>query len=302
MSKTTTKVLITGSNGLLGQKLVNYFQQNNIAYLATANSENKLSFLSEDDFRILDVTNPVQVVEVIEAYNPTHIINAAAMTNVDACEDFKEDCFDINTNAIRNILEVIIDTNIHLIQISTDFIFDGEKKLYSEDDTANPLSNYGKSKWQAEELLFESGHKNYTVLRTSLIFGVGEALKKGNIFSWAMGELRAGKELNIVNDQFRTPTFVDDLVQACAKVVELNEVGVYNVAGKKLLPMNEYIILVAKYLNVDVSKVNSISSEKLNQKARRPLSSGLDISKAETVLSYKATDFIESLSLIDNKN
>ncbi|WP_107038394.1 SDR family oxidoreductase [Brumimicrobium mesophilum] len=302
MSESSTKVLITGSNGLLGQKLVSYFQKNNIQFLATAKSDNKLSFLPKTNFEILDITNMVQVGEVINNFKPTHIINAAAMTNVDACEDFETECFNINTRGVANIIEEIDCSDTHLIQISTDFIFDGKKKLYTEEDTANPISNYGLSKWNAEELLFESGYHNFTILRTSLLYGVGEALNKGNIFSWALAELRLGKELNIVNDQFRTPTYVEDLVQACAKVIELSEFGVYNIAGKELLSMNEYIKLVAKYLNVSTEKVNSITSEKLNQKAKRPLSSGLDIGKAESELAYKSTDFIESLSLIDVNN
>lgn len=296
------KVLITGSNGLLGQKLVQHFQKHNIDFLASANSENKLSFCSEDNFEILDITNGVRMNEVIHSYKPTHIINAAAMTNVDACEDYETECFAVNTIGVANILEEIHGTDIHLVQISTDFIFDGKKKLYSEDDTANPISNYGKSKWEAEELIYESGYNSITILRTSIVYGVGEALNKNNIFNWALSELREGKELNIVDDQFRTPTFVDDLVQACDKVIKLKEFGVYNIAGGKLMAMHDYIVLVANYLGVDASKVNAISSEKLNQKAKRPLSSGLDIEKAKTEISYVPTDFVESLSQIDLGN
>src|SRR5690606_1024347 len=101
---------------------------------------------------------------------------------------------------------------------------------------------------------------------------------------------------------FRTPTYVEDLVQACVKVVELKEFGVYNIAGEEVLPMNEYIVLVAKYLQVDPAKINPISSEKLNQKAKRPQSSGLDITKAKSELSYMPTGFRETLSKIDIGN
>lgn len=299
MSQSDKKILITGSNGLLGQKLVHYFQKHNIEFLATAKTENKLSFCEEKNFTVLDVENRVQMSEVIHTFNPTHIINTAAMTNVDACEDQGTKCFNVNAKGVANILEEIEGTNIHLIQISTDFIFDGKKKLYTEEDTPNPLSNYGKSKWSGEEVIFESGHYNFTILRTSIVYGIGERLNKGNIFSWAMNELRAGKDLNIVNDQFRTPTFVDDLVQACVKVIELNEFGVYNIAGGELMSMHDYIVLVANYLGVDSNKVKATSSEKLNQKAQRPLSSGLDIDKANSELGYVPTDFVKSLSRID---
>ncbi|PWH85901.1 SDR family oxidoreductase [Brumimicrobium oceani] len=302
MNDKQLKVLITGSNGLLGQKLVQHFQRHEVEFLATANSKNKLSFCPAENFEILDVSNAVSVGEVITAYKPTHIINAAAMTNVDACEDYETECFAVNTIGVANILEEIQGTDIHFIQISTDFIFDGKKKLYSEEDTANPLSNYGKSKWEAEELIFESGYNKVSILRTSIVYGVGEALNKNNIFNWALAELRAEKQLNIVNDQFRTPTFVEDLVQACSKVIELGEFGVYNIAGGELMSMHDYIVLVAKYLGVDSSFVNAITSEKLNQKAERPISSGLNIDKAKDELSYVPTDFVESLSKIDSDN
>ncbi|RYM32395.1 SDR family oxidoreductase [Brumimicrobium glaciale] len=302
MSKSTEKVLITGSNGLLGQKLVKYFQEHNIEFLATAPNENKLSFCPNKNFAILDITNMVKIEEVIQSFNPTHIINTAAMTNVDACEEQETECFNVNAIGVANIIEEIEGTDIHLIQISTDFIFDGKKKLYAEEDTPNPLSNYGKSKWRGEEVIFESGYNNFTILRTSIVYGVGEKLNKGNIFSWAINELRAGKDLNIVNDQFRTPTFVDDLVQACAKVVDSNEFGVYNIAGGELLSMHEYIVKVANYVGADVKKVHAITSEKLNQKAQRPISSGLDIDKAKTELDYIPTEFVLSLSKIDLDN
>jgi dTDP-4-dehydrorhamnose reductase len=302
MIESLKKILITGSNGLLGQKLVKYFQQHNIEFLATAKTENKLSFCPNEKFALLDIENMAQTVEVINSFNPTHIINAAAMTNVDACEDHETECFNVNARGVANILEGINGAEIHLIQISTDFIFDGKKKLYSEEDTANPLSNYGKSKWGGEEVIFESRHEQSTILRTSIVYGVGESLKKGNIFSWAINELRAGKDLNIVNDQFRTPTFVDDLVQACAKVVLLKEFGVYNIAGGELLSMHDYILKVAKYLNVNPIKVHAITSGKLNQKAKRPISSGLDTYKAKSELGYVPTDFVESLSKIDLDN
>lgn len=302
MRNDEVKVLITGSNGLLGQKLISGFQKENIEFLATANKENKIPFCPAENFEKLDVTNAVDVAKTIEKYQPTHIINAAAMTNVDACEDKQIECFEINTKSIANFLDEIAGKSIHLIQISTDFIFDGKKKLYTEDDVANPLSIYGKSKWEAEKLIFESNIEAYTILRTSLLFGEGEALNKGNIFSWAMQELRSGKELNIVNDQFRTPTFVNDLMQACINVVELNKSGVYNIAGPELHSMYGFIQKVAEYTSSDIKKVNAISSEKLNQKAKRPLSSGLNIEKAKTELNYQPTDFMKSLSYLEASN
>lgn len=302
MSKQPNKILITGSNGLLGQKLVNHCLVHAIDFLASANEENRFSLCPDQHFTVLDITKPAQVKEVIEKYQPTHIINAAAMTNVDACEDNAEACNAVNKDGVRNILDAIENSTIHLTQISTDFVFDGEKKLYDENDATHPLSVYGETKWKAENLLLESKHKHITILRTSILYGTGESLKKSNIFNWAMDQLRAGKELNIVNDQFRTPTFVDDLVQGCFKVVNQQASGIYNIAGGDLRSMYEYILLLADYVGANKELVRPITSDDLNQKAIRPRSSGLSTDKAKKEIAYIPTDFIASLFKIDPIN
>ena len=302
MIKHSKRILITGSNGLLGQKLVSHCLANNIEFLASANEENRFSLCPDNNFTPLDITQITQVRKVIAKYQPTHIINAAAMTNVDACEDNVDACNAVNIYGVKNLLDAIEESSIHLIQISTDFIFDGKKKLYYENDIAHPLSEYGKSKWEAEKLLFESKHKQITILRTSILYGTGESLKKSNIFNWAMDQLRAGKEINIVNDQFRTPTFVEDLVQGCFKVVDHQASGVYNIAGGDLRSMYEYILLLADYVGANKDLVRPITSTDLNQKAVRPRSSGLSIDKAKLEIAYDPTDFIASLFKIDPIN
>lgn len=302
MKPAVKRILITGSNGLLGQKLVKYCLENHIDFLATANSSNRYSLCPDLHFSILDITKPDQVKGIVSRYQPTHIINAAAMTNVDACEAQVENCNAVNVNGVKHLLSEAKALNIHLIQISTDFIFDGKKKLYHEHDLANPLSVYGASKWKAEALIAESKYPNVTILRTSILYGTGESLNKSNIFNWAMEALRADKELTIVNDQFRTPTFVADLVQACFKVIEQNVKGVFNVAGGELNSMYEFILLLADYVGAPRSLVQAISSDQLNQNAKRPQSSGLIIDKAIHTFAYQPTSFVESLLEIDPNN
>lgn len=298
MSK-ALKILITGSNGQLGQKLVSHCIAHEISFLATANSENKFSLCPDENFTVMDVTNAQQVKEIVLSFSPTHIINSAAMTNVDACEEEVGKCYAINTDSVQYLLENAIQVKAHLIQISTDFIFDGEKRLYREEDPANPLGEYGKSKWEAEKLLRASKYPLITILRTSVLFGLGENLNKSNIFSWALEQLRAEKSINIVDDQYRTPTLVDDLANACFLVVNSGKTGVFNIAGEELASMYYFIRQVAQYLRVDEGLVQAISTKTLNQRAPRPQSSGLDIMKAKMELNYQPTSFIESLRKID---
>lgn len=297
--KSSNKILITGANGQLGQKLILNCLEQNIDFLATANSEKRFLSCPDEVFEVMDITNVSQVKKVVKQYKPTHIINAAAMTNVDLCEEQKELCYAINRDGVKNLLEAAIEENAHLIQISTDFIFDGKKECYSEEDEPNPLGVYGKSKWEGEKVLNENGYPKISILRTSILYGQGENLKKPNLFVWAMNELRKGNTLNIVNDQFRTPTYVDDLARACLLVIDKNAYGVYNISGEKRASMYDFILDVADYLKVSHQQINPISSEELSQKAPRPLSSGLNIIKAKTILGYRPTKFIETLSRID---
>ncbi|MBW7867629.1 MAG: SDR family oxidoreductase [Brumimicrobium sp.] len=293
------RILITGSNGLLGQHIVRYCLNNGLEFLATSSKDNKISYCPSTAFQVLDISSKTKVEQIIKSYQPTHIVNAAAMTNVDLCETEKDACYRINKDGVENIIDTIKNSSIHLIHISTDFIFDGKKRLYQEGDRANPLGEYGKSKWEAETLLLQSQIKRLTILRTSILYGVGEHLEKKNIFNWAMDQLRGGNTINIVNDQYRTPTFVEDLVQACFKSIKKKKYGTYHVAGPELYSMYELICIVAKYVGVAPERVKPISTEDLNQKAPRPQSSGLLIEKAKELLNYQPTRFVETLSKID---
>lgn len=297
------KVLITGSNGLLGQHLVKHYLNSKGEFLATSNGPNRLSFL-DDNYQELDITSAGDVKKTLYNFQPDVVINTAAATNVDGCEDHPKKCDEINHVGIMNLIKAFkeLEINPHLLQISTDFIFDGEKKEYSEDDIPNPISEYGKSKFKGEQSILNSGYENYTIIRTSLVYGVGEALNKGNIFLWAMSKLRDHQELTIVDDQFRSPTYVNDLSQACVIVANTGEKGVINIAGAQVLSMYEYVRKVAKYVNVDPKLVKPITSDMLDQKAKRPKKSGLIIEKAQLLLNYIPTKFEDSLYEMDTNS
>ena len=135
------RILITGSNGLLGQKLVKLLANNpNIQFLATSTGENRIKSITGFDYTSLDITNKNQVEQVFNQFKPTVVINTAAMTNVDACEDQKEQCWNLNVNAVKNLIEASGNHQTHLIHLSTDFVFDGENGPYKEEDKPNPLS------------------------------------------------------------------------------------------------------------------------------------------------------------------
>ncbi len=295
------KVLITGSNGLLGQHLSKHFLQSDKEVLATSSGQNRISALKHN-YQSLDVTSSSQVKAVIADFQPDIIINAAAATNVDGCEDNPHNCDKINHQAVSHFIDSFdqLEVTPHFIHISTDFIFNGTKNEYLEDDEPDPISEYGRSKWKGELALKNSSFENYTIVRTSLVYGVGENLNKGNIFLWAMGKLRNDETLSIVDDQFRSPTFVNDLCLACVKIVDLDIKGIINIAGDQILSMYQYVQEVSDYVGKSRALVKAISTDTLNQKAKRPKNSGLNINKAKNKIGFEPTKFEQSLAEMDS--
>lgn len=301
------KILLTGSNGLLGQKIIHKLRtDNNFELIATSKGDNRVSENNGYLYLSLDVTRRKKVEEVIININPDVIINTAAMTNVDLCEDQHEKCDDLNINAVKYLSDVSEKINAHLIHISTDFIFDGSSGPYTEDDTPNPLSYYGLSKLKSEKVLLDSSCK-WTILRTIVVFGVAENLSKGNIVTWAIGEFEKGGSLKIIDDQYRSPTLAEDLADACILTAIKKEYGIFNISGKDIMSVYELVERIALFYRYSTKKLSRISTEALNQKAERPKKTGFILDKSRSILGYDPKSFEESLEIIccqlnNNKN
>ena len=293
------KILITGSNGLLGQKLVSLLK-NDHQLLATSTGQNIINDKSNFSYSSLDITDAKSVELLFHSFKPDVVINTAAMTNVDGCEDEKNKCFDINVKAVQTLADLCQDSNAHLIHISTDFIFDGQDGPYKEDDLANPLSYYGKSKYESELVLDES-KANWTILRTIILYGTADNLKRNNIVLWGRKALKEGQSLNIIDDQIRSPTLAEDLAQACRLAFEKNAFGIFNVSGKDIMSIFEMVERMADFYKCDKSNINKISSDTLNQKAKRPPITGFLLDKAIKELGYQPYSFEQGLQILENQ-
>lgn len=292
-------ILITGSNGLLGQKLVHLLKEKHNV-IATSLGSCLISNQSDFIYQILDITDEYNIGKIFNMYKPKYVINTAAMTNVDACEDYKNLCDDINVKAVNYLSTACEKYNSHLIHISTDFIFDGKNGPYDEDDEANPLSYYGLSKLKSEQVLQKSNCK-WAILRTILLYGTAENLERNNIVLWARKALKDSQELNIIDDQFRSPTLAEDLAQACYLVIEKEAIGVYNASGKDIMSIYEMVERMADFYKCDKSQINRISSTNLNQKAKRPLKTGFILDKSIKELGYKPHSFEEGLNFLEKQ-
>lgn len=295
------KILITGSNGLLGQKLVHKLSKDqDVNLVATSRGHNRLNSKENYTYFSLDITNPDEVEACMNKFQPNVIINTAAMTNVDACEHDKEGCDKLNVDAVRYLIKSCEDNNCHLVHLSTDFIFDGEDGPYKEEAAANPLSYYGHSKLKAENLI-EASNISWSILRTVLVYGVAEEMSRSNIVLWAKGALEKKQAIKVVNDQFRTPTLAEDLADGCILTAKSKKEGVFNISGKDFMSVLDIVMAVAKFWNLDTSNLTEVSSSTLSQDAKRPPKTGFVLDKAIRELDYKPHSFEEGLALVSRQ-
>lgn len=292
------KILVTGSNGLLGQKIIKLLNKRGQEYLATSKGENRNSNCPDSKYTALDITEESQVHALISEYAPSHVIHTAAMTNVDACELNPEDCKQVNVLATKYLFEASVKVNAHFELLSTDFVFDGEDGPYSEDQKVNPLSVYAQSKVDAENLLLSSDYENWSIARTIIVYGTAENLSRSNIILWALEALRKGGPLNIVNDQFRSPTWAEDLAWGCLEILNRNEKGVFHLSGGKVYSIIDLVKAIAKHEGLSTDQITEMSSSTLNQPAKRPPRTGFILDKAKEKLGYAPTSLEDSLELL----
>lgn len=292
------KILITGSNGLLGQKIVAQCLKNQFDFLATSKGGNRNSKCPNDLFKELDITEPDEIAKVFNLYQPTHVIHTAAITNVDYCELNPSECRQVNVEAVGFLFEASKKAGAHFQLLSTDFVFNGEKGNYEENDAPDPLSVYAKSKVDAEAILLADVYQNWSIVRTIIVYGIGENLSRTNIVCWAKDALSKGQEMNIVDDQYRAPTWADDLAWACIRICTLNEKGIFHICGPEIMSIYQIVERVAKHFNFSTQSLKKVSSSNLNQPAKRPPKTGFNLQKAKSVLGYQPKSLEETLDLI----
>lgn len=291
-------ILVTGANGLLGQKIVNQLKNRpDIVLIATSKGENR-RLVQDFNYESLDITSEKEVAEIMKQYKPNVVINTAAMTNVDACEDNQVECWDINVNAVEYLLKESVKYNSHFVHLSTDFVFDGENGPYIESDEPNPLSYYAKSKLASEELIQESGYKNTAIARTIIVFGNGDNLSRGNLILWAKGALEKQSPINVVDDQFRAPTLAEDLAKGCILIADKNTQGIYHLSGPETMSILEIVKRIGGFYNLSTDCVTPIKTATLNQTAARPPRTGFVIDKAKNDLGYDPLRLEEALAFL----
>jgi dTDP-4-dehydrorhamnose reductase len=286
------KVLITGANGLLGQQLVKVFRDD---YEVLAFGLQPQSCLTDGNFQYQqgDITDRQQLRDLVQALVPNFIMNAAAFTDVDGGETQRELCWKINVTGVENLVYAAQKVHARLIHVSTDYVFDGKSGPYREDDRPNPLGFYARSKLAGENVLINS-EANCAIARTMVLYGSGYEIRP-NFVTWLIAQLRNGKSVRIVDDQFGNPTLASELARALRTLAESGRNGVYHLSGSEVIDRYHFAVKIAEVFDLDASLIQPLKTSDLKQASPRPLHSGFDISKAVTELNISMSGVIEGL-------
>jgi dTDP-4-dehydrorhamnose reductase len=291
------KILVTGSNGLLGQKLSHLIQQHSsFKLIATARSKSVIN-IEKGEFYEMDICNEASLERVFSKVKPDVVINTAAMTMVDKCETERDACWDANVLAMEKLVRACETVKAHLVHVSTDFIFDGSHGPLDETEKPAPVNFYGESKLAGEKIVMNS-KLDCCICRTVLVYGITNDLSRPNIVLWVKESLEKGKQINVVNDQWRTPTLAEDLAMGCFLAATKKAKGIYNISGKDFITPFDIAIKTADYFKLDKSLIKPADSNTFKQPARRPLITGFIIDKARKELGYEPHSFDEGLKIL----
>lgn len=293
------RILITGSNGLLGQKLVAALRNDKSTDLiATSRGEDRSVDPLGDRYRSLDITSEAAVEAVFDEVRPDVVIHTAAMTNVDACELDPKACHLQNVEATRHLLDAARKLDSHFIFLSTDFIFDGQAGPYREEDEPAPLSIYGHSKLEGERLVQGSGLTRWAIARTIIVYGTAPGLSRSNVVLWAKQALEKGEPIRVVDDQWRMPTLAEDLADGCIRIAKRGATGIYHLSGPDGMSILELVMRVGRFFKLDPAVVSPVKSDSLGQPAERPPRTGFVLDKARRELGYEPHTFEEGLAIL----
>jgi dTDP-4-dehydrorhamnose reductase len=290
--KNLSRLLIIGGSGLLGFKCIEEAAKD-FDVFATYNARGMES--EHCEFWRLDKTNRDEVLSHTERIEPDVVIDTAALHNVNQCETHRGEAHRVNVEGTRNVAEACRKIGAKMIFLSTDYVFDGKKGHYTEDDAPNPLSYYAVTKLEGERAVAAAG-TDYAVARSSVIYGWNPSELKGlksssgksmNFVIWALGKLQNGEEISIVTNQYSSPTLADNLAEALLALARTDKNGIYHTAGKGCINRFDFTKKIAEIFEFDVRLIKPVTSDMFKQVAERPLRCCLDVSKAETDLKIK---------------
>ena len=283
------KILITGAFGQLGNSLKNFLSINDEVFRTGLNIPTGGKGLQ------LNIVDKIMLKDIISSTSPDVIINLAALTNVDFCESNPEIAKEVNTNGVQNLVDVFSGKIIHL---STDYVFDGLKGPYKEEDQINPISVYGKTKYDAEKIVLDKN--NNLVLRANVLYNMF-GNNKASFLNWVVNNLKNKNSIQVVNDQFNNPTWTESIAEILVNCLNKDMSGLYHWGDQDYLSRYDFAIKIAESYNLKSDLIKQISTSQLKQMAPRPLNGGLDQSKLKKYLNIIPPSINDCLDAIKTK-
>jgi len=289
-----SKIVVTGCCGLLGQKLVNSLRRHSVVGIDLLDSypDRDLKF----EYRSADITDRNSLERALHERKPEWLINCAGVTNVDACEKNNALAYMVNVSGVEKLVELCSEMKIKIVQMSTDYVFDGRDGPYGEDAQPNPVGYYGLTKHYAEKLIME-GLRDYVIIRTNVLYGTGVDIRP-NFLSWALNRLQGGKSLSVVTDQFNNPTLAENLAEAIAELIDLDFQGVMHFGGRDYISRFKFAESIAQVFALDANLIRPVLTEELHQVALRPLQGGVQIGLARKLLKTIPLSVNEGLEIV----
>lgn len=290
------KTLIIGANGFTGRRILQHLSSQG-KYELTGCSLHE-DILPADHCRYVqaDINNHPAIARLIDDIHPAIVINASALSVPDYCESHHEEAHATNVLAVEHIARCCEKAGSRFIHLSTDFVFDGKKgELYTEEDTPSPVNYYGLSKYQGE-LAVATNCSNYANVRVVVVYGKALPGQHGNILQLVKNRLQAGQEIRVVSDQYRTPTWVQDIAVGVEKLMHTTQSGIWHISGGECLSIADIAYRVADYFKLDRSLILPVTTEEMNEATPRPRFSGLSIEKAKRELGYTPHSLEEGMA------
>ena len=288
------RVLITGAHGLVGQTLARYLVANtshNVILTSSsyigANIPTGATFVQHN---LLEQG----VKSLLDWANPHAVVHCAAIGSPDACEKQPDLCNRLNAEIPKILAQETMGRAVKLIHLSTDFIFDGNTGMYTEDDAPRSVCLYGSSKLESERNVLKY-NSNALVVRTALVFGMLPNLARTNILQRVVEALKRGDSFRVPIDQVRTPTWSWDLARGITLLLESSKSGIFHIAGDTQISVAHFAMLIAQVFSLNSSLLIPVLSQELNEPAPRPLRTGLRVEKMEQQLGFKATPLAHAL-------
>lgn len=293
-----TRILITGANGLLGQALVRRLSpSDDHDVLATARDEGP-RFDVPCAYAPLDVTTPDAVETVVSDYDPDVVVNCAAVSDVTECDENRNRAWAVNARAVRSLAKQCRATDARLIQLSSDFVFNGKRGPYEEDARPDPVNYYGRTKLAGENALREFDFLDWAIVRTVLLYGTANELGRSNVVLWMVDQLAQGERIHVVTDQWRTPTYTPDLADGIVHLIDRERTGIYHLSGREMVTIHELAQNVAEVFGFDESLIEPVPSDHFEDAVDRPPKTGFIILKAETELGYDPRSLEDGLRAV----